>query len=46
MVGLANELLSAASVASRISTAHELGVVLLQDYLKNSKALHSKTKVA
>ena len=46
MAGLAHELLCAASVASRISTAHEWGVMSLQDYLKQSKAPNSKTKVA
>jgi len=46
MAGLAHELLSAASLAGRICVAHEMGVAPVQDYLKQSQAPHSKTKVA
>jgi methylamine dehydrogenase accessory protein MauD len=51
LIGKDGTLLSKGLVNSRehlesLVTAHELGVVSVQDYLKHSKAPHSKTKVA
>lgn len=51
LIGDDGNILSKGLVNSRehlesLVTAHELGVVSVQDYLKNSKALHSNTKVA
>ncbi|HUE66182.1 MAG TPA: hypothetical protein VMO78_17555 [Rhizomicrobium sp.] len=51
LIGGDGTLLSKGLVNSRehlesLVTAHELGVVSVQDYLKQSKAPHSKTKVA
>jgi methylamine dehydrogenase accessory protein MauD len=51
LIGDDGTILSKGLVNSRehlesLVTAHEMGVVSVQDYLKNSKALHSKTKVA
>jgi hypothetical protein len=51
LIGEDGTLLSKALVNSRehlesLVTAHEMGVVSVQDYLKNSNTLHSKTKVA
>ena len=51
LIGEDGTLLSKGLVNSRehlesLVTAHELGLVSVQDYLKQSKALHSKTKVA
>jgi methylamine dehydrogenase accessory protein MauD len=51
LIGADGTLISKALVNSRehlesMITAHEMGVVSVQDYLKNSKAPHSKTKVA
>lgn len=51
LIGDDGTLLSKALVNSRehlesLVTAHEMGVVSVQDYLKQSKAPHSKTKVA
>jgi methylamine dehydrogenase accessory protein MauD len=51
LIGGGGELLSKGLVNSRehlesLVTAHELGVVSVQDYLKQSKASHSDTKVA
>ena len=51
LIGGNGELLSKGLVNSRehlesLVTAHELGVVSVQDYLKQSKASHSHTKVA
>ena len=51
LIGEDGTLLSKGLVNSRehlesLVTAHELGVVSVQDYLKQSKAPHSKTKVA
>jgi methylamine dehydrogenase accessory protein MauD len=51
LIGEVGTLLSKGLVNSRehlesLVTAHEMGVVSVQDYLKNSKAPHSHTKVA
>lgn len=51
LIGEDGTLLSKGLVNSRehlesLVTAHEMGVVSVQDYLKNSKSLPSKTKVA
>ena len=51
LIGEDGTLLSKGLVNSRehlesLVTAHEMGLVSVQDYLKQSKALHSKTKVA
>ena len=51
LIGDSGTLLSKGLVNSRehlesLVTAHELGVVSVQDYLANSKSPHSKSKVA
>src|ERR1700761_3416041 len=51
LIGADGTLISKALVNSRehmesLVTAHEMGVVSVQDYLKHSKSPHSKTKVA
>jgi methylamine dehydrogenase accessory protein MauD len=51
LIGEDGTVLSKGLVNSRehlesLVTAHEMGVVSVQDYLKNSKAPHSKTRVA
>ena len=51
LIGESGTVLSKGLVNSRehlesLVTAHEMGVVSVQDYLKNSKAPHSKTRVA
>lgn len=51
LIGENGTVLSKGLVNSRehlesLVTAHEMGVVSVQDYLKNSKAPHSKTRVA
>ena len=43
---LAKGLVNSREHLESLITAHELGVVSVQDYLKNSKAPHSKTRVA
>ena len=51
LIGADGTLISKALVNSRehlesMITAHEMGVVSVQDYLKNSQSSHSKSKVA